>query len=114
MRISTSPAFGSGTGRVPGTSTSGPPGDLISMTVWVVGILASIDQPFLLAASSALFTFRNRRADGKALLVVLEAPVHPIARKHIAIRIAVGSPATGAVVEVAARVGRAVAPDLCA
>src|SRR5580704_9850355 len=46
MRINTSPAFGSGTGRVPGTSTSGPPGDLISMTVWVAGILASICLPF--------------------------------------------------------------------
>src|SRR6516162_7980424 len=42
IRISTSPAFGSGTGRVAGTSTSGPPGALISMTVWVAEILASI------------------------------------------------------------------------
>ncbi len=41
MRISTSPGFGSGTGRVAGTSTSGPPGLLISITVWVAGMLAS-------------------------------------------------------------------------
>src|SRR6202045_1368499 len=41
IRINTSPAFGSGTGRGAGTSISGPPGDLISMTVWVAGILAS-------------------------------------------------------------------------
>src|ERR1700733_14382559 len=41
MRISTSPALGSGTGRVVGTSTSGPPGLLISMTVCVAGMLAS-------------------------------------------------------------------------
>ena len=45
MRISTSPAFGSGTGRVAGTSTSGPPGLLISMTVWVAGMLASTAGP---------------------------------------------------------------------
>src|SRR5438067_3549661 len=41
IRINTSPSFGSGTGRVAGTSISGPPGALISMTVWVVGMLAS-------------------------------------------------------------------------
>src|SRR5712672_3455091 len=41
IRINTSPAFGWGTGRVAGTSISGPPGALISMTVWVAGILAS-------------------------------------------------------------------------
>ena len=45
MRISTSPAFGSGTGRVAGTSTSGPPGRLISITVWVAGMLASTAGP---------------------------------------------------------------------
>src|SRR5438105_3788485 len=42
IRISTSPAFGSGTGRVAGTNISGPPGALISITVWVAGMLASI------------------------------------------------------------------------
>src|SRR6266478_8965563 len=47
IRISTSPAFGSGTGRVAGTSISGPPGALISMTVWVVGILASTAGPLV-------------------------------------------------------------------
>jgi hypothetical protein len=41
IRINTSPDFGSRTGRVAGTSISGPPGALISMTVWVAGILAS-------------------------------------------------------------------------
>src|SRR5229473_6240037 len=41
IRINTSPASGSGTGRVAGTSISGPPGALISMTVWVAGMLAS-------------------------------------------------------------------------
>jgi hypothetical protein len=45
IRISTSPAFGSGTGRIAGTSTSGPPGSLISITVWVAGILASMALP---------------------------------------------------------------------
>ena len=43
IRINTSPAFGSGTGRIAGTSISGPPGALISMTVWVAGMLASIE-----------------------------------------------------------------------
>src|SRR6516225_10667550 len=43
IRINTSPAFGWGTGRVAGTSISGPPGALISMTVWVAGMLASIE-----------------------------------------------------------------------
>src|SRR6516162_6171532 len=43
IRINISPGFGSGTGRVAGTSTSGPPGALISMTVWVAGMLASIE-----------------------------------------------------------------------
>jgi quercetin dioxygenase-like cupin family protein len=32
---------GSGTGRIAGTSISGPPGALISMTVWDAGIFAS-------------------------------------------------------------------------
>src|SRR5271156_3588118 len=45
IRINTSPAFGSGTGRVPGTSISGPPGALISITVWVAGILANTSGP---------------------------------------------------------------------
>src|SRR5271170_2998273 len=45
IRINTSPAFGSGTGRVAGTSISGPPGALISITVWVAGILASTSGP---------------------------------------------------------------------
>jgi hypothetical protein len=45
IRIKTSPVFGSGTGRVAGTSISGPPGALISMTVWVAGILASTADP---------------------------------------------------------------------
>src|SRR5262249_27255349 len=43
IRINTSPGFGSGTGRVAGISTSGPPGHFISTTVWVAGILASIE-----------------------------------------------------------------------
>src|SRR5271169_1206583 len=43
IRINTSPGFGSGTGRVACTSTSGPPGALISMTVCVAGMLASIE-----------------------------------------------------------------------
>jgi hypothetical protein len=33
--------LGSGTGRVAGSSISGSPGALISMTVWVAGILGS-------------------------------------------------------------------------
>ncbi len=35
--ISTSPAPGIGIGRVPGRSTSGPPGSVISMAVMVAG-----------------------------------------------------------------------------
>ena len=38
--ISTSPGPGSGTGRVAGTSTSGPPGSRASMTVMVFGSIA--------------------------------------------------------------------------
>src|SRR6516162_10267475 len=66
MRISTSPGFGSGTGRVVGISTSGPPGLLISITVWVAGMLAST-YPILLrlvvvayGASAALAPERDQ------------------------------------------------------
>src|SRR5215472_6088717 len=43
IRINTSPPRGSGTGRLAGTNISGPPGALIWMTVWVAGMLASIE-----------------------------------------------------------------------
>ena len=66
MRISTSPAFGSGTGRVAGTSTSGPPGLLISITVWVAGMLASMAGPPALIREPSVWqiaqTSRQRRA----------------------------------------------------
>src|SRR5262252_850732 len=42
IRINTSPAFGSGTGRVAGTSISGPPGALIWITVCAAGTFASM------------------------------------------------------------------------
>src|SRR4051812_46120548 len=54
--ISTSPAFGSGMGRVPGFSTSGPPGEDISIAVIVsatsssrIRRRAAAVQPFLAA-----------------------------------------------------------------
>jgi hypothetical protein len=51
IRINTSPSFGSGTGRVAGTSISGPPGALISMTVCVAGILASTNNSLFLGGA---------------------------------------------------------------
>src|SRR6267154_4689969 len=60
IRINTSPAFGSGTGRVAGTSTSGPPGALISITVWVAGMLASTVR--VLSLPGELATIKRQEA----------------------------------------------------
>src|ERR1700732_4585339 len=60
IRINTSPALGSGTGRVAGTSTSGPPGALISITVWVAGMLASTGR--VLSLQVELATLKRREA----------------------------------------------------
>src|SRR5579885_815426 len=68
MRISTSPAFGSGTGRVPGTSTSGPPGVLISITVCVGGMFASTIAPLVSGGPS----YYHRRQPREEAMPVLQ------------------------------------------
>jgi len=68
IRIKTSPALGSGTGRVAGTSISGPPGALISMTVWVAGMLASIE----------ILSFAGRPRYYSRAGAVVSCPVQPM------------------------------------
>src|SRR5579885_800246 len=88
MRISTSPAFGSGTGRVPGTSTSGPPGVLISITVCVGGMFASTIAPLVSGGPS----YYHRRQPREEAMPVLQDKIALV---------------TGA----GAGIGKAIAPD---
>src|SRR6516162_5422586 len=64
MRINTSPALGSGTGRVAGTSISGPPGALISMTVCVAGMLASTGRFLSLVGCDLQYRAATRAGGG--------------------------------------------------